>query len=103
MSFLSDIAADIRYALRGLRASPGFLVAAVVSLALGIGANTAIFTVMNALLLRSLPVHAPEQLVTLTNRIGAADPSYRFPYRFFQAAANERAIADVVASTPVRM
>jgi predicted permease len=56
---------DIRYAVRRLRQSPGFTAAAVVSLALGIGANTAIFTLLDQLLLRNLPVPHPEQIVRL--------------------------------------
>ena len=56
---------DLRFALRGLRRSPLFATVAILSLALGIGANTAIFTFMDQLLLRQLPVKAPEQLVML--------------------------------------
>jgi predicted permease len=56
---------DVRYALRGMLQRPGFTAAAVLSLALGIGANTAIFTLLDQVLLRNLPVRHPEQLVQL--------------------------------------
>jgi predicted permease len=57
---------DLRYALRGLMRSPAFTVTAIVSLALGIGANTAVFTLINALLLRALPVNEPGRLMQLS-------------------------------------
>jgi predicted permease len=65
LPWLDSAAKDLRYALRGLGRNPGFTAAAVLSLALGIGANTAIFSMYHALLLRMLPVSHPEQLVTL--------------------------------------
>ena len=56
---------DLRYALRQLRKFPAFALVAIVTLALGIGANTAIFTLLDQALLRELPVSHPEQLVRL--------------------------------------
>jgi macrolide transport system ATP-binding/permease protein len=60
---------DVRYALRQLRNSPGFNLTVIITLALGIGANTAIFTLVHGILMRSLPVSDPSQLYRIGDKI----------------------------------
>jgi predicted permease len=83
MASLLDFGHDARYALRVLRQNPLFTAAAVTSLALGIGANLALFTLTNAILLRSLPVTNPQELVVLGGNppdphTGSSYPDYLY-------------------------
>src|SRR5438552_18888374 len=84
---MAAILRDFRYSLRSLRKSPVFLTVAVLSLALGIGANTAIFTLVNQLILQPLPVKNPEQLVMLAGRgkhYGGNNGADRLSYPMYQ-------------------
>ncbi len=68
--WLDSVIGDVRYALRSLGATPAFTLVAILSLALGIGANTAIFSILDAVMLKSLPVSHPDELVSLTRAEG---------------------------------
>src|SRR6266540_739732 len=74
---------DLRFAFRQLLKNPGFTAVAVLTLALGIGANTAIFTVINTVMLRSLPVKDPEELVIVAI-VGPARTSHNFSYPLYE-------------------
>src|SRR5437764_9029197 len=74
---LESILQDVRYGTRQLRQSPGFTLVAVLSLALGIGANTTIFSLVNEVLLKSLPVKNPHELVLLSWRALPIPPADR--------------------------
>lgn len=81
--WLEDLWKDLGYAARTLGRSRGFLAVSVISLALGVGANTAIFTLINAVMLRSLPVQEPDRLVQITRITGTGKPS-AISYPLFQ-------------------
>src|SRR6188508_1080769 len=84
---MNTVMADLRFAIRGLRRSPLFATVAILSLALGIGANTAIFTLIDQILLRKLPVARPDELVMLYqqgNNMGSNMGSRMHSYPLYQ-------------------
>jgi predicted permease len=78
-AWLTDALSDVRYALRGMVRSPAFSAAAILTLALGVGANTAVWSILDALMRRSLPVAHPEELHVL-KRTGVGDDNTRFSH-----------------------
>ncbi|HEY6466572.1 MAG TPA: ABC transporter permease [Candidatus Acidoferrales bacterium] len=87
LPWLDSLTQDVRFALRMLRKNPGFTVVAVLTLALGIGANTAIFTVVNGVMLRPLPYPEPSQIVAMQLRTqsgGTMDALTVPQFRFFR-------------------
>lgn len=105
-NFLNSLLQDVRFGLRMLRKNPGFTAVAVLTLALGIGANTAIFTVINAVMLRALPVQHPEELVTIGNparvhSLGTGTPRIDvFSYPLYrQIRDNNSVFSSVLASS----
>ena len=106
--WIEDFRKDLRQAIRSLRNDPLFATVAILALALGIGANTAIFSVMNAVVLRLLPVHEPERVFMLAcdgqpdgaGNTGDTETSFSVPV--FQQLRKETAVfSDVMAYVPM--
>ena len=100
LPWLESAARDLRYGLRGLRRTPGFTLAAVLSLALGIGANTAIFSLFHTLMLRMLPVERPQELVSLYRTGGWGKGTVSYPL-FQEIAKRNDLFAGVIARNGV--
>jgi predicted permease len=113
LPWLETVVQDIRYGLRQLRRNPGFTAVAVLTLALGIGANTAIFALMDAVMLRTLPIRDPEQLVQLVCRYhnrpnpdhsgygsDSEEPTFSYPL-FQQLRKHDNALVTTFAFVPL--
>jgi putative ABC transport system permease protein len=94
---MESVMKDLRFALQGLLKSPGFATAALIALALGIGANSAIFSVVNAVLLRPLPYESPERLVFLWEVSGKQEVPVAAPANFLDWRKHREIFADMGA------
>ncbi len=94
--WLSDLWQDLRYAARMFRKQPGFTATAVLTLALGIGATTAIFSVVYGVLLKPLPFHEPERLVSLLHTVPDGGRNHG-PATYFTYRDNQRVFETVGA------
>jgi len=89
---------DIRYGIRGLLKRPGFTFVAIITLALGIGANTAIFGVVNAVVLRPLPYAEPDRLMTLWETMPGSDRRSVAPGNFVDWRTQNTTFQEMVAT-----
>ncbi len=97
VNWVEDLRRDLGSALRSMRRTPGYAAVAVLSLALAIGANTAMFSLLDAVVLRSLPVEAPEQLVLIDGMYETQMSIISYPmYR--DIAERQQVFSDIVAS-----
>ncbi len=99
VNWIQDFVQDLRFGLRVLRKSPGFTAVAVLTLALGIGANTAIFSMVNSFLLRPLPVKNPEQIIVLAMQLKKGELQTGFSYPEFDDLQKQSSsvFSDVIA------
>jgi len=104
VNWIQDLIQDLRYGLRMLRKSPGFTAVSIVTLALGIGANTAIFSFVDAVLIRMLPVQRPEQLFRLidVSKEGRTIDAFSYP-TFELIQENNQTLSGVIAFHPLGM
>src|SRR5262245_42644683 len=99
MSTMDSLLQDVRHAIRGLLRSPGFTLVTILTLALGIGANTAIFSIVNGVILRPLGYPKPDQLMYLTTRFPnlGFDTFWASPPEFFEFREINQSFAAVGA------
>ncbi len=101
-TWLEQTLQDVRYAVRTLAKAPGFTLAAVLSLAIGIGANTALFTLINTVMWKLLPVRDPEHLLTIAAQYPTG-VTYAFTYQQYQIFRDHGGALDLAAYSPQQL
>ena len=99
MTIMDSLIKDIRFGMRGLMKRPGFTAIAVITLALGIGANSAIFSVVNAVLMRPLPFKDPDRLMVVSEAIDKEPRPVSYP-NFLDYRAQNEVFQDIAAHFP---
>src|SRR5438552_17152488 len=100
-AWLDDLGRDLRYAFRICSRNPGFSAVIIITLALGIGANTAIFSLVDTLMLRSLPVRQPEQLVELLFKYPRDPRLNMYPWKYYERFRDQNHVfSDLIAVSP---
>ena len=87
---------DIRYGIRVIAKSPGFAAIVILTLALGIGANTAIFSMMDTVILQSLPVRNPDELVVISSTVPKSGTDTSFSYPMYRDIRDKNDVFDGV-------
>ncbi|HET9362477.1 MAG TPA: ABC transporter permease, partial [Vicinamibacterales bacterium] len=101
LPWVDDLHRDVRYAVRALARNPGFTAVALLVVALGIGANTAIFSLLDAVILRPLPVRQPDELVLGSYQVEGRRTLPFTAYQFRALRANRDVLADMAAFRPL--
>jgi hypothetical protein len=96
---METLITDLRYAVRRLAQRPGFAVIAMLTIALGVGANSAIFSIVNAILLRPLPVESPDRLVEIYSQEGDEEPVTQAYPDYLDIRARDDLFSGVTAYT----
>jgi hypothetical protein len=103
VNFVDDLRQDMNYAIRGLRRDPMFALVAMITLAICIGANTTVFSLVNSVMLRPLPYPEPDRLYWLSERMGREQTETGIGADYYSLRAGSRVFEDIAAYNPLTL